>query len=109
MEDAVKSTTGFPVIEAEGEYHVVQIRNGKFKRIHKPFSFCNLATPEQNEQGLFGLVEYHSGTLEQCRAAAVHASFFGEAFIVERRRDKVAVAEFENGVEVPLGATRFAR
>ena len=105
----MKSKSGFPVIETSGEFRVIQIRNTKFKPVRKLQVFCDIATEEQNAAGLFGLVEYQNGTLDRCKAAALHASHFGEAFVVERIADQCAVAEFENGVQVEVGMSRIVR
>jgi hypothetical protein len=102
------SQTGFPVIKTDHAYRVIRIRNGKMKPIREAQPFCDLATPDQEAAGLYGLLEYRNGDLDRCRAAALHASHFGDAFTVEAIATKTVVAEYENGTEVAIGATRFA-
>jgi len=95
----VKSKSGFPVIENDGNYRVVEVRaSGKRSR----FAFNNLATEVQQKQGYFGLVEYQNGELAQCISAAMHASHFGHSYVVERINDKRQMAVFANGQDVTV-------
>jgi hypothetical protein len=97
----MKSTTGFPVIEAVGEYRVFEVRVKNGKRSRKSFPFCNLATEEQNAEGLYGLVEYKTADLARCTEAASFAArmnarmeYVSRTYVVERIVDRVEVAEF---------------
>jgi hypothetical protein len=80
-------------------YQVIKIRTAAFRKTRKRHTFWI-------DYG----VDATSADEETCRVVAEDASVLdGCAYIVERIADRVSVAEFENGTEVAIGATRFAK
>lgn len=81
-------------------FQVTQIRTAKLRKTRKVRAFL-VETAE-------GLMKVDTADEATCRAEAAAASMNGAAYVVEHAVNRLPVAEFENGTEVAIGATRYA-